>query len=120
MKKVPEDNRENKEIKRLKAIYKNLPSDKLGVIEKLIERAAYMLITLQDMEKKISEDGLLLEMSQGNYSISRAHPLLSPYNSTIKNYASVIKQMNDLLPSAEQETAGQALMDFVSRTVIKK
>lgn len=114
------NDRQKKEVSRLKKIYKNLPEDRRNVTEKLIERAAYMLITLQDIEQKINTDGLLVEMPQGNYTIERAHPLLSTYNAMVKNYASVVKQMNELLPSTEQDSAGQALMAFVTKTVQKK
>ena len=37
-------------------------------------------------------------MSQGKYSIDRANPALTQYNSMIKNYQSTVKQINDLLP----------------------
>lgn len=120
MAKKQDDNRQKKEISRLKSIYENLPEDRLKVIEKLIDRAAYMLVSLQDMESRMNKDGLLTEMKQGEYSIERAHPLLSPYNTMVKNYASVVKQMNEILPNTEQDAAGQALMAFVSKTGHKK
>lgn len=112
--------RQKKEKNRLKKIYKTLPEDRRKNAEKLIERAAYMLYSLQEMEQKIDEDGLLITMSQGKYDIERAHPLLSAYNAMVKNYTAVIKQLNDMLPPTEQDSAGQALMAFVTKTVQKK
>ena len=107
--------RQKKELAKITKIYKNLPKDKLEIAKKLIARAAYMLVSLEDMEKKISEEGLVVKMPQGSYEIERAHPLLQPYNAMVKNYNATIKQLDDFLPSTETETAGQALMMFATK-----
>ena len=107
--------RQKKEQNRIKKIYKNLPKERLEIAKKLIERAAYMLVSLEDMEAKISEDGLVVTMPQGSYEIERAHPLLQPYNAMVKNYNSTIKQLNDIAPNSDTEKAGQALMMFATK-----
>lgn len=109
--------RQKKEMARLKRLYKNLPKDTLEISKKLIERAVYMLISLEDMEAQIESDGLVVTMPQGAYDIKRAHPLLQPYNAMVKNYNATIKQLNDLLPSTDAEVAGQALLSFVTKPV---
>ena len=50
-----------KEQKRITKLYKNLPKDRLEITKKLIERAAYMLVSLEDMEDKIAADGLVVK-----------------------------------------------------------
>ncbi len=107
--------RQKKEVTRLKKVYKNLPKDTLENAKKLIERAAYMLVSLEDMEAKIDADGLVISMPQGDYSIDRAHPLLQPYNAMVKNYNATVKQLNELLPDSDVEAAGSALMAFVTK-----
>ncbi len=107
--------RQKKEKSRITKIYKNLPKEQLKIVEKLIERAAYMLVSLEDMEEKINQDGLVVKMPQGSYTIERAHPLLQQYNAMIKNYNATIKQLSDLAPSTEVTAAGQALMQFVTK-----
>ena len=107
--------RQKKEQNRIKKIYKNLPKERLEIAKKLIERAAYMLVSLEDMEAKISEDGLVVRMPQGSYEIERAHPLLQPYNAMVKNYNATIKQLNEMLPNGDADKAGQALMMFATK-----
>jgi len=107
--------RTKKEQRRIAKLYKNLPKDRLEITKKLIERAAYMLVSLEEMEEKIASDGLVVEMPQGNYTIERAHPLLQQYNAMVKNYNSTIKQLNESLPPVEAEQAGQALMMFATK-----
>ena len=74
-----------------------------------------MLVSLEDMEAKINQDGLVVEMPQGSYKIERAHPLLQPYNAMVKNYNATIKQLSDLEPNSEADKAGQALMMFATK-----
>lgn len=107
--------RQKKEQNRIKKIYKNLPKERLEIAKKLIERATYMLVSLEDMEQKISEDGLVVTMPQGSYEIERAHPLLQPYNAMVKNYNATIKQLNEMSPNSDTEKAGQALMMFATK-----
>lgn len=111
------DARIKKEKRRIAKLYKNLPKDRLEITKKLIERAAYMLVSLENMEAKISQDGLVVKMPQGSYTIERAHPLLQQYNAMVKNYNATIKQLNESLPPVEAEQAGQALMMFATKPI---
>ena len=46
---------------------------------------------------------LLQKCVNGSYNIDRANPALNGYNITLKNYTSVIKQLNDMLPKVEKK-----------------
>ena len=83
-----------KETSRIKKLYKDLPENRKKLAEKLIERAAFMLVSLEEMERQINQDGNMVTMPQGDYEIERAHPLLTVYNAMIKNYTAVIKQLD--------------------------
>lgn len=104
-----------KELRRIKKLFKELPDNWKKVNEKLFVRAANMAVFLADMEKQIADDGYIVTMSQGKYEIERAHPLLQQYNSMVKNYNATIKQLSEALPPAAAETAGSALMKFVTK-----
>ena len=104
-----------KEVKRLKRVFKNVADNVKNLTDKLINRAAFMLVSLEDMESEITKSGLMLEMSQGEYSIDRAHPLISSYNTMIKNYSAVIKQLTELLPHEDKLIAGNELMKYLTQ-----
>ena len=104
-----------KELRRIKKLFKEMPDNWKKVNEKLFIRAANMAVFLADMEKQIADDGYIVTMSQGKYEIERAHPLLQQYNSMVKNYNATIKQLSEALPPAAAETAGSALMKFVTK-----
>nr|DAF05482.1 MAG TPA: terminase small subunit [Caudoviricetes sp.] len=97
---LEKDERIKKEFSRLKKLYKDLPEDRKKIAEKLLERAAFMAVSLSEMEETINVDGNMVTMPQGDYEIDRAHPLLTVYNAMIKNYAAVIKQLDAFLTGA--------------------
>ena len=109
------DERIKKEKRRIAKLYKDLPGDRLKIVQKLIDRAAYMTVSLEDMEQTINNDGLLVEMPQGEYTITRAHPLLQTYNAMIKNFNATVKLLSEDLPPSAAEQAGQALMSFAMK-----
>ncbi len=104
-----------REFNKFKKLYANIPEDKQKINENLMKRAVFMFEKLEAMEKKIDEDGLLVIMSQGKYDIDRAHPLLSQYNAMVKNYTTIIKQLNELLPDTDADKAGEALLMFATK-----
>lgn len=78
----------------------------------LIDKAKFMEKTLQELQEKINKGGVITEMCQGSYNIDRANPALQAYNVTIKNYTTVIKQLNDMLPNNKSTTNMEAFKDF--------
>ncbi len=99
----------------LRKTFEARTDDKSKLALDLLKRAEFMRTTLVALENKVKEDGVVTEMSQGSYSIDRENPALRSYNTTIKNYTSVIKQIVDLLPAQEnQSKAGNALAAFVA------
>lgn len=97
------DERIKKEEKRLKRIYKNIDKDKKAIIDGLIQRAAYMRITLEDWEKDIMENGCIEMFTQSEKTdpYERERPVARLYNTMNKNYQSIIKQLTDLMPKKE-------------------
>ena len=63
------------------------------------EKAHTITVDKHDNLVKVEKDGVVTEMCQGNYNIDRENPALKSYNTTIKNYQALIKQITDLLPN---------------------
>ena len=72
----------------------------------LLDKAEFMEDTLQKLQNKVKKNGVVTEMCQGAYSIDRENPALKSYNTTIKNYASIIKQLNEMLPVKTEKDDG--------------
>ena len=100
---LPEDKRIKKEIRRLRKIYKDIDKDNQAIIEGLIQRAAYMRITLEDWEIDIMENGYyeMFTQSEKTDPYERERPVVRLYNTMNKNYQSIIKQLSDLVPKPD-------------------
>jgi ABC-type Fe3+-citrate transport system substrate-binding protein len=102
-KETTKDERIKKEVRRLNRIYKDIDKDNKAIIEGLIRRAAYMLVTLEDWEKDIMENGYyeMFTQSEKTDPYERERPVARLYNTVNKNYQSIIKQLTDLIPKKE-------------------
>lgn len=109
-----------RELAKVKKIFSNMPEDKKKINECLIERAVFMREKLSDMEERIDADGVIMTMPQGNYSIERAHPLISQYNAMVKNYSAIIKQLCEALPPTDADRVGEKLLAFAVKQPIRK
>ena len=106
--------KKSKELNKLKKIFKDIEPGKQKVVEKLISNAAFMAESLDDLQNTIREKGFVEEYHNGaNQSGMKKCSEVEIYNTMIKNYSSIIKQLVDLLPN-EAKSGGDELLDFIS------
>lgn len=110
------ESRIKKEERRLKNIYKDLDKEKISVVQGLIQRAAYMRISLEEFEKDLNENGFMEKFSQGDQKpYDRKRPIADLYNTMNASYQKAIKQLTDLLPRTEVKRADDdGFNDFVN------
>ncbi len=117
---LSKDERILKEFKKLKTTFKNIEKDKLKIVEKLMERAAFMSITLSDLEIDMNENGVISKYQNGEFqSGTKKSPSVEIYNSMIKNYSLVIKQLSEYVPESSKSIAGNNLMVFANKKVTR-
>lgn len=94
------EKRVKKEERRLLKIYKDIEPKRKATVIGLIQRMAYMRITLEDMEKDIDENGFIEMFSQSEKTepYERQRPVVNFYNTMNTSYQKAIKQLTDLLP----------------------
>lgn len=95
---MDKEERIEKEIKRLKGIFRDLSDEKKKAAQGIIEEVAFMRITLQDLKAEINENGTIDIMPQGEYSIRRQSPEVQTYNTMIQRYNTAYKELFNLLP----------------------
>jgi len=96
--------RKDKEIKRLKKIFKNLPKDRMAIAIPLIENAAFMRVTLEDLQAHIEEHGCSEDYKNGANQFGKKATVESQtYNAMIKNYNTVTDRLEKMLPDAQAE-----------------
>lgn len=97
-KEIGKDTLVNREIARLTNLFKDIDSNRRLTAKGLIEEAAYMKITLQELKVEIDKHGPIDEMPQGDYSILREHPALKSYNTMVQRYTNIIDKLTNLHP----------------------
>lgn len=103
----------SKELKKLKKIFKDIEPAKQQTVEKLISNAAFMAESLDELQAIIREKGFTEEYQNGaNQSGVKKCSEVEIYNTMIKNYSSIIKQLVDLLPG-DAGSGGDELLDFI-------
>lgn len=109
------DNAIKKEKAKLQRIFKDLPTDVKSVNEGLIQNAAFMLVTLQELQEDIKEKGAIMECKSGNgFDTIKDNPAQKAYTTMISRYTVIIKQLTDLLPNPNETTTGAELLNFIS------
>lgn len=87
------------ELKRLQAKFELVDANQREVVAQLLQNAAFMAVTLQDLQEIINAQGVTDEYRNGaNQYGTKASATLQSYNALIKNYANVIKTLAQLVP----------------------
>ncbi|HJB41107.1 MAG TPA: hypothetical protein H9945_01245 [Candidatus Gemmiger avicola] len=111
MEKTKEE-RIKKELNRLKRIYRMLTPNKLAIVTPLLENAAFMKVTLEDLQTIINDNGCSDEYKNGaNQFGKKASADLQAYNSLIKNYNTVSDRLEKLLPPEQRKSRLKEMQD---------
>lgn len=90
------------EKNKLNRIFKNIDEKRRKTVERLIDNAAFMAATLEDLQEDINQNGVISGYQNGeNQWGTKKSPEVEVYNTMLKNYTSVIRQLTDLLPPEE-------------------
>lgn len=101
-----------KKLEKLKKIFEEEDTGHSKLALTLIDEASFCGATLEKLKDKVNKTGVITEMCQGDYSIERENPALKSYNTTIKNYQALIKQISELLPIEIQQKEESEEDDF--------
>ncbi len=91
------------EKRKLQGIYSKLETKTKKSVSSLIDEAAFMAASLYELRQIINEKGYTEEYQNGaNQSGTKRSSEVDIYIQLEKNYASVIKQLTDLLPKEDK------------------
>lgn len=85
--------------KKLKRQFSQLDSKTKNIVSPLIDNAAFMTVTLENLQKIISEEGIMIEYQNGaNQWGKKKSPEAEVYNTMLKNLSTITKQLTELVP----------------------
>lgn len=91
----------------------DIDKDRKLLAKQLIEELIFVKKTLTECKKIVSEQGAVEVFTQGAYSYNRETPAVKIYNSSIKNYCILMKQLVDLLPKQERKQFSEETMKLI-------
>lgn len=107
-----------KELRKLKKIFADIPENKKQLCGNLIQNAAFMAVTLRELQEEVLLNGAIIPTKSGNgFETIKDNPAQKAYTTMIARYAQVIGQLQGLLPDQKSEAAakaGDALKQFIS------
>jgi len=113
---MPEQSREariTKEKKRISRQFSKIDKKKKQICLGLIERAAHLLVYLEDLETDLEENGFTEQFQQGKNQdpYDRKRPNAELYVSMNSQYLKTISQLAALLPKEEKPQQENDLLD---------
>lgn len=111
MAKAKRETRIKNERRRLAAIFADLDANKLAVCDTLIGRAAFITISLQDLEEELEATGWIETYQHGeNQSGLKKSVAAEIHISLTKNLNAIIKQLLELVPPSAKKSKLEELM----------
>ncbi|MFD1176875.1 hypothetical protein ACFQ3W_11265 [Paenibacillus puldeungensis] len=102
------------EIVRLTKLLNDVDNKSKKIVESLIKNAAFMAVTLDELQETMNENGVVSEYQNGEHQWgTKKSPEVEIYNVMIKNHSAIMKQLTDLRPKAPPKTQDDGFEDFV-------
>lgn len=103
------------EIRRLNSLFKDMPKGTKKVVKSLVENAAFMAVTLADLQEHINLHGCVSEYQNGeNQWGTKKSPEVEIHIAMTKNHTAVMKQLADLMPKEPPKPKSDGFDEFVS------
>lgn len=106
------------EKRKLAGIYTRLDKKTKKSVDSLVDEAAFMAASLYELRKIIDEKGYTEEYQNGaNQKGVKKCSEVEIYNTMIKNYSAIVKQLTDLIPKETTKSAqnmSDGFEDFIN------
>ena len=113
MPEISKDNRIFEELNRVSLYFENATDSEKAIIAPLLQNAAFMKVTLEDLQEIINTEGVTEHYQNGaNQHGIKPSAALQSYNNLMKVYASVIKTLSTYLPPEEKRLAASRLLSW--------
>ncbi|AWV72540.1 hypothetical protein [Latilactobacillus curvatus] len=86
------------EAKTLRDQFRDISGNKRAIAFKLIDRVAFMAITLKILEENIKTKGPVVKMENGKQKLVIENPAQKSYNTMINRYSTAIDKLTSMLP----------------------
>lgn len=117
-KKLSKDELISKEMQRLLRIYKDVPPEKVQVCRDLVQNAAFIAVSLRDLQQDINKNGWTETYDNGGGQTGRKlSAAAQQYTKLVGTYNQIAKTLIAQLPASERaaaRTAVDPMSDFLN------
>lgn len=99
---------------KLLSIFDEISQDKFELVQRLIDQASFMKITLNILQENIKSEGATYLMKQGSQRLFVENPAQKSYNTMINRYNACIDKMMAQLPKEEAKEVDDGFDDFIN------
>lgn len=107
----------DQEFSRIMGILSGASGEMLDLARPIVERVAFMTVTLCELEQTIKAKGSTYLFEQGKQRMLVENPAQKAYSTLINRYTATYKLLIDMLPKEQQKEAGDAFENFVTGRV---
>jgi hypothetical protein len=110
------EGRIKREKMRLRRQFKDVGKDTLTTVDRLVDRVAFLTVTLEDLETVINEQGCTSEYKNGEHQWGmKKSPEVEAHATMMQRYLSAMKQLLDLRPPTPEPPDHDPVRAFVER-----
>lgn len=102
--------KEYNQIRRMFRSIKEEDPDKMKLIEKLIEEAAFQKVAMRQAKADLVLHGLQTTTKNASQKFVKENPAVQTYDKYVRSYTANIKTLIDLLPPKEKKTVSRLAM----------
>lgn len=103
------------EVDRLSKLLSDVDSKSKKIVNSLIRNAAFMAVTLDELQETMNTNGVVSEYQNGeNQWGTKKSPEVEIYNTMIKNHSAIMKQLTDLRPKTPPKPEDDGFEGFVN------
>ncbi|MGV3083787.1 hypothetical protein [Enterococcus dispar] len=103
------------EIAKLKALMEEVPRSSVKVVEGLIERIAFMNVTLSELESDMNKNGTIEYFKNGSQEFYKESATAKTYNTMVNRYTAAVKELLRLVTEYDKNLEDvQSLAEFNS------
>lgn len=107
-----QDSKIMEEVERLTDLLSDVDATKLTAAKELIERVAFMTVTLEILEADIKAKGPVVKFKNGKQEMFVENPSQKSYNTMINRYTAAHKELMNLLPKENKNNSDEEDDEF--------
>ena len=105
-----------KEIEKLNKLFADIPEEQGKLVEGLIQNAAFMRVTLEELQKEVMAKGAVIQCQSGNgFDTIKDNPAQKAYTTMVSRYTQIIDQLRKFMPESKdnRDEQTQKLLGFM-------